>query len=95
MEEKNNTGKSHKIELLDRKSALLTGVKDVGSFDTQEVLLETIQGMLLIRGEGLHVNRLNLERGEIDVDGRIDSLVYMESKEVKKTGQSLLARLFR
>lgn len=95
MEEKQGTARSHKIELLSRKSAGLTGVKDVVSFDAAEVLLETIQGTLIIRGDELHVSRLNLEKGEVDVDGRIDSLTYMDQKDLKKTGESLLARLFK
>ena len=70
-------------------------MKDVLSFDIHEVLLETEQGMLMIKGDDLHVSRLTLDRGEVDVDGRIDSLTYSEvSGGVHKT-ESLLSRLFR
>ena len=51
--------------------------------------------MLMIKGDDLHVSRLTLDRGEVDVDGRIDSLTYSEvSGGVHKT-ESLLSRLFR
>lgn len=95
MEERQTAVKSHKIELLSRKSAGMTGVKDVVSFDAKEVLLETVLGTLIIRGDDLHVNRLNLEKGEVDVDGKIDSLTYLEEKDMKKSSQSFLARLFK
>lgn len=95
MEERQTAVKSHKIELLSRKTAGMTGVKDVVSFDAKEVLLETVLGTLIIRGDDLHVNRLNLEKGEVDVDGRIDSLTYLEEKDLKKSSQSFLARLFK
>ena len=36
--------------------------------------------MLLIKGHDLHVNRLSLEKGEIDIEGRIDSLTYSGRK---------------
>ena len=72
---------------------ILTGVVDVLSFDLTEILLETDQGMLMIRGSDLHVNRLTLEKGEVDVEGKIDSLTYSDSV-AKPTGTSILSRLF-
>ena len=87
--------KNHRIELSNRKTLLITGVKDVQSFDEQEILLETEQGMLLIRGSKLHIGRLSIERGETDVDGRVDSLIYTELKSPAKSGKSLLERMFR
>lgn len=86
---------THKVTLTARNTALITGVLDVLSFDPNEVLLETELGMLQIRGEELHVNRLNLEKGEVDVDGRTDSLLYSDRNAHKKDGESLLKKLFR
>ena len=60
------TAKAHKVLLANRKSANFSGVLDVLSFDVNEILLETEQGMLLIKGNDLHVNRLSLEQGEVD-----------------------------
>ena len=74
MEDLNNITRAHKITMSNRKTCALNGVKDVLSFDIHEVLLETEAGMLMIKGEDLHVSRLTLERGEVDVDGQIDSL---------------------
>ena len=86
----------HKVNMLDRKSITLSGINDVLSFDEAEVLLDSNQGMLSIKGEQLHVNRLSLEKGEVDVDGRIDSVVYRgEHSEKSKKGSNMLARLFR
>ena len=60
-----------------------------------EVLLETEQGMLMIKGNDLHVSRLMLDKGEVDVDGKIDSLTYSESAGYGAKGESLFARLFK
>ena len=96
MEEKNsNVAKSHKVLLINRKNGAFSGVVDVLSFDVAEILLETEQGMVLIKGHDLHVNRLSLEKGEIDIEGRIDSLTYSEVKSASKQAESLLGRLFR
>ena len=75
MEEISNT-KSHKLILTNRKNANFTGILDVLSFDVAEVLLETELGMLHIKGKDLHVNRLNLEKGEADIEGEVDTMTY-------------------
>ena len=70
------TKRAHKLILNNRRTCNLTGVNDVLSFDEKEIILETEQGMLMIKGNDLHVNRLTLDKGEVDVDGRIDSFTY-------------------
>lgn len=95
MEEKAAINKSHKILLNNRKSANFSGIMDVLSFDVAEILLETEQGMLLIKGTDLHVNRLTLEKGEVDIEGKIDSLAYSDVKDYGKQTESFLGRLFK
>lgn len=95
MEDLNNSARVHKVSMTNRKNCTLNGVKDVLSFDIHEVLLETEQGMLMIKGDDLHVNRLTLERGEVDVDGRIDSFTYSDAVGSGHKAESLLSRLFR
>lgn len=84
----------HKIILTGRKSALISGVLDVLSFDTKEVLLETEMGILLLKGDDLHVNRLTLEKGDVDLDGRIDSIAYSENNHLKGE-DGFLKKLFK
>ena len=38
---------------------------------------------------------LSLEKGEVDIEGRIDSLTYSDVKTAGKQAESLLGRLFR
>ncbi len=96
MDERNgNIAKSHKVLLINRQSGAFSGVVDVLSFDVAEILLETELGMLLIKGHDLHVNRLSLEKGEIDIEGRIDSMTYSDVKNAGKQAESLLGRLFK
>ena len=94
MEEKQYS-KAHKLMLSNRRTGTITGVSDVISFDITEVLLETEQGMLMIKGADLHVNRLTLEKGEIDIESRIDSLAYSDVNSYQKQGESLIGRLFK
>ena len=94
MEEKQYS-KAHKLMLSNRWTGTVTGVSDVISFDITEILLETEQGMLMIKGADLHVNRLTLEKGEVDIEGRIDSLAYSDVTSYQKQGESLIGRLFK
>ncbi len=94
-ERQNTTSKSHKVLLVNRCCGAFSGVVDVLSFDVAEILLETELGMLLIKGQDLHVNRLSLEKGEVDIEGRIDSLVYSEVKSAGKQAESFFGRLFK
>ena len=90
LEEKQIAG-MHKLMMVARKTLSLTGVKEVISFDTKEVVLATTQGMLVVRGDGLNVNRLLVEQGEVDIEGRIDSMIYSERG---KKEEALWKRLF-
>lgn len=87
--------KNHKLVINNRKTSTVTGVLDVLSFDLNEILLETDQGMLMVRGNDLHVNRLSLEKGEVDLAGKIDSIAYSEVNQKLKQGESFLTKLFK
>ena len=96
MEELNSTrSRQHRIDLLNRQSCMINGVSDVLSFDVGEVLLETEQGMLMIKGTDLHVSRLTLDKGEVDIDGKIDSLTYSEHMSAGSKAESIFAKLFK
>ena len=49
MEEKKNLP-PHKLILEKRRGGLISGVRDVNSFDEKEILLFTEEGKLLIKG---------------------------------------------
>ena len=84
----------HKVNMTSRKSLMLTGIKDVISFDANEVLLESTLGVLMIRGDELHITRINLDKGETDIEGHIDGMIYPENAGGKKA-ESIIGRLFR
>lgn len=86
---------SHKLSLMDRGRLELTGIKDVGTFDEKEMTLFSERGKMLIKGEQLHVEKLDLGTGEVSVNGRVDSIQY-QNKAVKSQGDaSWIKSLFR
>ena len=81
----------HTVILEGREKLSISGVVDVQSFDEEQVLLETGKGMLIVRGQGLHVEKLQLDAGETVVRGEISLLEYDDS--VPPRG-GVLRRLF-
>lgn len=94
MEEKMNR-RPHRLELSNRALGSITGIQDVVSFDENQIILDTDMGLLTIKGKGLHVSRLTLEKGEVDVEGTFDSLLYSSNENYRRAGESLFTRLFR
>ena len=83
---------SHSLQMESRQKAIVTGVEELGSLCEAEVILFTAVGMLSIEGEGLHIDRLNLEDGQFIVSGLIDGVTYQDDEEESRP---LLARIFR
>ena len=79
--------KSHKISLFNRSSGIISGVKE-------EIILDTEQGMLMIQGEELHVTKLTVEKGEVEIEGLVYSMVYSDDGYMKGEKGGLLRRLF-
>lgn len=94
LQEQGRPAQSHKLIMTDRNKVELTGVTEVVSFDDQEMELETIDGAVRFGGEGIRVKRLTLERGEIELEGKICEIVYHESQKGRTAG-GMFRRMFR
>ena len=72
---------SHHLILEDRENLTVSGVEEVESFDENTIVMETAQGLLIVRGEGLHIEKLSLDGGDMKVEGMVESLSYEESRQ--------------
>lgn len=68
----------HNVILENREHMSISGVAEVISFDEREIALVTSGGVLTVTGEELHVEKLNLEIGELSVEGRIEAVIYQD-----------------
>ncbi|MFZ5595728.1 MAG: sporulation protein YabP [Bacillota bacterium] len=84
-----------KLTLVDRKHLELEGVRHVGSFDEREIVLDTVMGVLFLKGEGMHISKLNLDDGTLSVQGYISSMEYREGKSSRAKGKNMLSRIMR
>ena len=91
MEVKKNNG-NHSVKIDNREKIEIEGVLEVLAFDEEEIDLDTEQGMMLIKGQNLHINMLNLDIGQVCLDGEIEELSY--NNNTKSSG-SFMGRLFK
>lgn len=80
--------------LENRKKLTLSGVVEVMSFDEEKIELTTKLGNLIIKGEDLKMNKLDVQNGDVIIAGSIASMVY-SGKNMKKNNESLLSKLFK
>ena len=83
----------HHVTMEDRRGLTVSGVEDVERFDDTNIVLSTTQGMLVVSGEGLHIEKLSLDGGDLKVEGKIDALSYEERTERNVGG--FFSRLLR
>lgn len=74
--ETSNLQAPHRVVLEERGSLCVSGVEEVERFDDGEIVMATVRGALVIRGTGLHIEKLSLDGGELKVEGNVDSLTY-------------------
>lgn len=82
---------SHHVILEEREQLVISGVEEVERFDESSILLTTAQGELEIQGEGLHIEKLSLDGGDLKVEGAVDALSYEDDRGGRG---GLLSRLF-
>lgn len=81
----------HKLTLDGRSRLNISGITEVESFDEGMVVLHTTRGTLVVRGNGLHLQMLSLDGGQVHVDGTVDSLTYEDGS---RDAGGFFARLF-
>lgn len=89
----NNINSKHCITITKREKLQATGVLDVLSFDDENIVAQTDNGIMILKGYNLHINNLNLEKSSLDVDGTITGLTY-DDEDFGKKG-SMLSRIFK
>lgn len=86
---------NHGITLAERKNIVVTGVKKIESFDSEEFLMDTTLGFLHIKGSELEIIKLDTYQGNVSIKGKIDSLMYMDNGINKSKEETFLSKLFK
>ena len=83
----------HTLQMEEREKAKIGGVLEVISFDEEGVMMETTCGLLLLKGSGLHMGKLDLDAGDVLVEGTVENITYSDGGFTEK--HSFLGKLFR
>ena len=81
---------AHRVELDGRERLIVSGVDDVDRFDENEIVMSTSKGTLVVTGENLHIEKLSLDGGDLQVEGTVTALIYDGERESRG---GLLSRL--
>lgn len=81
----------HDLILEGRSRLTVTGVKKVVRCDAESAAVLTSKGMLELTGAELSVTSLDLDKGEVKLTGRVDTLEYT----AEHTPGGFLRRLVR
>lgn len=92
-EDKNSLKKLHGIILENRKNLIISGVIDVECFDDKTVAMYTHCGLLTVKGQELHIDKLSVETGDVVINGNINALLYSENEKPKQ--ESFFSRIFK
>ena len=85
---------NHIINIIERKTITLTGIKKIINFNNTEFYVESIMGPLLLKGEMLELIKMDTFKGNLNIKGKIISINYLEeSKKIK--ADNIMSRLFK
>ena len=85
---------NHTINIVERKSISLTGIKKLNSFDDSEFFVDSIMGSIIIKGDSLELIKLDTFQGSLSIKGKINSIIYMDSNK-KNKADNIMSRLFK
>ncbi len=90
MEEERN----HKVVLENRERLTVSAARDVESFDDERVVVVTDMGTMTVNGGNFHISKLNVDDGQLVIEGEIDEIQYSDTVASDKSG-GLFSRLFK
>lgn len=76
----------HIVNIDNRERISVTDVTDIESFNEEMILLILRSGGLIIKGQDLHIQKLDLDEGRVLITGAIASAVYTEKKDKQEKG---------
>ncbi len=88
-----NIYKNQELKLINRNSLYLTGVKKIINLESDEFIVDSVYGKLIIKGNDMEVTVIDIDKGDLKLKGTIDSIVYSNIKSKNK--ESIITKLFK
>src|SRR5699024_3804640 len=88
------TKPEHEVKVNNRKDIEINGVKELDSLDSEEFLMEKRMGYLIVRGNILQLQNLNVEDSIVYRNRIVYALPYIDEQRDDKA-KSLCSKSFR
>ena len=87
---------NHSFSIVERKNVTISGIKKIDSFDSEEFLIESVMGYIVLKGVGLELIKLDTMSGIVTIKGLVNSINYVDDNVNKKQKEnSVFSRLFK
>ena len=86
---------NHTFNLIERKNVSISGIKKIESFDSEEFLIESVMGIIVLKGEGLELVKLDTREGVVTIKGKVNSFAYLDDVAKNNKENSIISRLFK
>jgi len=94
MEDTLLSNSNNSINIINREKLVITGIKKLESFNEKQFIVITNLGTLIIQGSKLTIEDMLMNKGDLCIKGRIDSLKYTNS-DSKKSNDGFFKKLFK
>ncbi len=95
MNERNQSSRSQNIILENREKLSISGVEHVDNFNDNTIIVVTNKGVLTIKGHSLNISKLNLDDGNVHIEGAINGIVFSDKGKTSPKGGGLLSKMFK
>ncbi len=85
----------HTITLENKETLSVSGVTDVDTFDENKITLFTEDDTLVIEGEDLHIKKLDVANGNLEITGYVYSLAYTGTDATSRGGKGFFRKMLK
>ncbi len=86
--------REHKVVIDGRQKLTVSSVDDIESFDEEKVVILCSMGTMTVTGADFRINKLNVDDGQLIIEGEIDEVQYSDRVSEDKSG-GFFGKLFR
>ena len=86
---------NHELKLENRNKLSISGISKIDSLNSEEFLIQTNYGLLLVKGDNLVMQQLDIDKGNIWIEGNVTGLEYINEPKEKKQKTGFVGKLFK
>lgn len=85
----------HNLILENKEKLSISGVSDVDTFDEGKIILFTEDDTLIVEGEELHIQKLDVANGELIIEGTIYAIQYTGDGSTARANKGFFKKMLK